>query len=85
MRFHRSTVVGMAAAALLALALLGPIAFAVLTMRSTPRSGGASVGAGLVITLVLLLAAVVAAAAGGAAVSAGRRIAERLGARRPGS
>jgi hypothetical protein len=75
----------MAAAALLALGLLGPIAFGVLSMRSTPESGGASAGAWIVIAIVLLLAASLAAAAGGAAVAAGRRIAERLGGRRPHS
>jgi hypothetical protein len=85
MRLHRSTVVGMAAAALLALGLLGPVAFAVLSMRSTPQSGGASAGAWIVIALVLLIVAAVAAAAGGAAVAVGRRIAQRLGGRRPHS
>jgi membrane protein implicated in regulation of membrane protease activity len=85
MRFRRSTVAGMAAAALLALGLLGPVAFAVLSMRSTPESGGAAAGAWIVIAIVLLLAAVLAAAAGGAAVALGRRMAERLGGRRPHS
>lgn len=79
MRFRRSTVIGMAVAALLALGLLGPIAFAVLSMRSTPESGGASAGAWMVIGVVLLLVAAGAAAAGGAVVAAGRRVIERLG------
>ena len=85
MRFRRSTVIGMAAAALLAVGAVGPVAFAVLSMRSTPESGGASAGAWIVIGLVLLLVAGVAAAAGGAAVALGKRLAERLGGRRPHS
>jgi hypothetical protein len=77
MRYRRSTVIGMAVAALLALGILGPIAFAVLSMRSTPDSTGASAGAWITIAIVLLLVAAVAAAAGGAIVSAGRRLLER--------
>ena len=74
MRFHRGTVIGMAAAALLALGVLGPIAFAVLSLRSTPESGGPSAGAWVVIGVVLLMVAAGAAAVGGAAVSVGRRL-----------
>ncbi|HEV3052965.1 MAG TPA: hypothetical protein VGX50_21840, partial [Longimicrobium sp.] len=69
MRFRRSTVIGMAAAALLALGVLGPIAFAVLSLRSTPESGGASAGAWVVIGVVLLMVAAGAATVGGAAVA----------------
>lgn len=74
MRFRRGTVIGMAIAALLALGVLGPVAFAVLSMRSTPEGGGASAGAWAVIGVVLLLIAAGAAAAGGAAVALGRRL-----------
>jgi hypothetical protein len=79
MRFRRSTVIGMAIAALLALGVLGPVAFAVLSLRSTPESGGASAGAWIVIGIVLLMVAAGAAAAGGAAVALGRRLIERMG------
>lgn len=79
MRFHRSTVIGMAAAALLALGVLGPTAFAVLSLRSTPESGGASAGAWVVVGAVLLMVAAGAAAVGGAAVALGRRLFERMG------
>lgn len=82
MRFHRSTVIGMAVAGLLALAVMGPIAVGVLSLRSTPQSQGASAGAWIVVGIVVVLVAAVAAAAGGAAVSFGRRMAERLGGRR---
>lgn len=74
MRFRRSTVIGMAVAALLALGTLGPVAFAVLSMRSTPQSTGASAGAWIIIGIALLLVAAVAAAAGGAIVALGRRM-----------
>jgi hypothetical protein len=79
MRLHRSTVIGMAAAALLALGVLGPIALAVLSLRSSPESGGASVGAWVVIGVVLLMVAAGAAAVGGVAVALGRRLFERRG------
>jgi|GEM_PF-5880959 len=79
MRFRRSTVIGMATAALLALGVLGPIAFAVLSLRSTPEGGGASAGAWIVVGSVLLLVAAAAGAAGGAAVAGARWIAGRLG------
>lgn len=79
MRFHRGTVIGMAAAALLALGVLGPIAFAVLSLRSTPESGGAAAGAWVVVGAVLLMGAAGAAALGGAAVALGRRLLERMG------
>jgi hypothetical protein len=79
MRFRRGTVIGMAIAALLALGVLGPVAFAVLSMRSTPESGGASAGEWVVIGLVLLLIAAGAAAVGGAAVALGQRLLGRGG------
>lgn len=79
MRFHRNTAIGMAAAALLALGVLGPIAFAVLSIRSTPENGGASAGAWIVIGIVLLVVATGAAAVGGAVVALGRRLLERMG------
>ena len=85
MRYRRSTVIGMAVAALLALGIVGPVAFAVLSMRSTPQSAGASPGAWIVIGLVLLGVAGVAAAAGGAIVSVGRRMLERGRESRPRS
>ena len=79
MRFRRSTLIGMAVAALLALGVLGPIALAVLSLRSTPESGGASAGAWVVVGVVLLMVAAGAAAVGGAAVALGRRLFERTG------
>lgn len=82
MRFHRSTVIGMIAAGLLALLVLGPISFAVLSLRSTPESGGATAGAWITVAIVLALVVVAAAAAGGALVAFVRRM---LGRRRPSS
>ena len=69
MRLDRSTKIGMITAGLLALALLGPVAFAVLSMRSTPQSTGASAGAWIAVGLTLLVVAAAAAAAGGAIVA----------------
>ena len=69
MRPHRSTVIGMVTAGLLALALLGPVAFAMLTLRSMPEGGrGVSAGGWLVVGLLLMLAVAAAAALGGALV-----------------
>lgn len=69
MRFHRSTKIGMVTAGLLALALLGPVSFAVLSLRSTPESSGASTGAWIVVGILLALVVAAAAAAGGALVA----------------
>lgn len=82
MRFRRSTVAGMLVAGLLALLVLGPIAFAVLSLRSTPESSGATTGAWITVALVLALVVAGAAAAGGALVVLGRRMLAR---RRPSS
>jgi hypothetical protein len=71
MRLDRSTKIGMITAGLLALALLGPIAFAVLSMRSTPQSTGASAGAWIAVGLTLLVVA--APAPGRADELAGRK------------
>jgi hypothetical protein len=62
----------MVTAGLLALALLGPVSFAVLSMRSTPESRGASAGAWIVVGILLVLVVAAAAAAGGALVALGR-------------
>jgi hypothetical protein len=71
----------MITAGLLALALLGPVSFAVLSLRSTPESRGASAGAWIVIGIVLVLAVAAAAAAGGMIVALARRILGRRGGR----
>lgn len=78
MRFHRSTKIGMIAAGLLAFALLGPVSFAVLSLRSTPESRGASAGAWIVVGIVLVAVVAGAAAAGGALVSVARRVVRHL-------
>jgi hypothetical protein len=83
MRFHRSTKIGMITAGLLALGLLGPISFAVLSLRSTPESSGASAGAWIVVGILLVLVAAAAAAAGGALVASGRWLYRRMGRRTP--
>lgn len=80
MRFHRSTVIGMLVAGLIALLVLGPVSFAVLSLRSTPESGGATAGAWIATGLVLALVVSGAAAAGGGVVALARRV---LGRRRP--
>jgi Na+/proline symporter len=77
MRFHRSTRIGMITAALLAVAVLGPVFFAVVSMRSTPESRGASAGAWVVVAILLLLVAAAAAAIGGGIVALARRILQR--------
>ncbi len=59
----------MITAGLLALALLGPVSFAVLSMRSTPESSGAAAGAWITVGIVLALVVAAAAAAGGAIVA----------------
>lgn len=74
MRFHRSTIAGMVVAGLLALLVLGPVSFAVLSIRSTPQSTGATTGAWITVGIVLLLVVAAAAAAGGALVAAARRV-----------
>jgi cytochrome c biogenesis protein CcdA len=72
MRLDRATKIGMITAGLLALAALGPISFAVLSMRSTPESSGASAGAWIAVAITLALVVAAAAAAGGAIVAAVR-------------
>lgn len=81
MPLHRSTKIGMITAGLLALALLGPISFAVLSLRSTPESSGASAGAWIVVGILLVLVVATAAAAGGALVAFGRWLYQRRGRR----
>ncbi|HST61544.1 MAG TPA: hypothetical protein VLK84_22750 [Longimicrobium sp.] len=84
MRFHRSTVIGIIVAGLIALLVLGPISFAVLSLRSTPESNGATAGAWITIAIVLALVVAAAAAAGGALVAVVRRMLGRRS-RRPSS
>ena len=83
MRYHRSTVIGAGIAGLLALALLGPVSFAVLSLRSTPESRGASAGAWIVVGIVLLLVVAAAAAAGGALTAGTRQLLRHLRRRAP--
>ena len=78
MRFHRSTVVGAVAAGLLTLAVVGTVAFAFVSIRSTPESPGAEPMAYLIAGFAVLLAALTAAAAGGAAVAGVRWIRRRM-------
>ena len=84
MRFHRSTIAGMVVAGLLAFLVLGPVSFAVLSMRSTPQSTGATTGAWITVGIVLVLVVAAAAAAGGALVAVARRVFGRKD-RRPSS
>jgi hypothetical protein len=74
MRFHRSTVIGMIVAGLLALVVLGPVSFAVLSLRSTPESGGATAGGWITVAIVLALVVAAAAAAGEMLVAFVRRM-----------
>ncbi len=67
----------MAAAGLLTFALLGPVSFAVLSIRSTPQSQGASAGAWIAVGIVLVIVIAGAAAAGGALVALTRRLLRR--------
>lgn len=78
MRFHRSTIIGMVVAGLLALLVLGPVSFAVLSMRSTPESTGATAGAWIIVGIMVLLMVAAAAAAGGTFVAAVRRVYHRM-------
>lgn len=71
----------MITAGLLALALLGPVSVAVLSLRSTPASSGASAGAWIVVGITLALVVAAAAAAGGALVAFGRWLYGRMGRR----
>jgi threonine/homoserine/homoserine lactone efflux protein len=63
----------MIVAGLLALVVLGPVSFAVLSLRSTPESSGATAGAWITVGIVLALVVAGAAAAGGALVALVRR------------
>jgi hypothetical protein len=69
MQLNRVTKIGAVVAGLLAFCLLGAIAFAVLSLRSTPESTGATPGAWVVVGIAVLLASLAAAAAGGALVA----------------
>jgi hypothetical protein len=69
MQLDRATRIGAAVAGLLAFCLFGAIAFAVLSLLSTPESTGATPGAWVVVGTVVLLASLAAAAAGGALVA----------------
>lgn len=84
MRLHRSTIIGMAIAGLLALLVLAPVSFAVLSMRSTPESSGASAGAWIVVGIMVLLGVAGCAVAGGIVVALARRMLWRRD-RRPSS
>jgi hypothetical protein len=68
----------MITAAVLALAVLGPVFFAAVSLRSTPESRGASPGAWVVVGLLLVLASAAAAALGGALVALARRVLRHL-------
>lgn len=78
MRFHKSTIIGMAVAGLLAFLVLGPVSYAVLSMRSTPEATGPTAGAWTTIAIVLALVVAGAAAAGGALVALARRVHRRM-------
>ncbi len=69
MHLKHGTRIGAAVSGLLAFCLFGAIAFAVLSLRSTPESAGATPGAWVVVGIVVLLASLAAAAAGGALVA----------------
>jgi hypothetical protein len=69
MQLNRVMKMGAAVAGLLAFCLFGAIAFAVLSLRSTPESTGATPGAWVIVGIVVLLASLAAAAAGGALVA----------------
>lgn len=83
MQLNRATRIGAAVAGLLAFALFGTIAFAVLSLRSTPESGGATAGAWVVVGAVVIVVALMAAVAGGALVALVAWAIRRSG--RPGS
>lgn len=78
MRFHKSTIIGMGVAGLLALLVLGPVSFAILSIRSTPESTGATTGAWIIVGIMVLLMVAAAAAAGGVLVAAVRRVYHRM-------
>ena len=78
MRFHRSTIIGMVVAGGLAFLVLGPVSFAVLSLRSTQESTGATAGAWIIVGIMVPLMVAAAAAAGGVLVAAVRRVHHRM-------
>ena len=77
MRLHKSTLIGMIVAGLAAFAVAGTVAFAVLSIRSTPRSPGPEPAAYVIVGITVLMAALAAAAVGGALVAGVRRLFRR--------
>jgi hypothetical protein len=77
MRLHRSTTIAMLVSGVGTVALLAPIAFGFLSIRSTPDSPGAEPAAYVIIGAAVLAAALLAAAIGGALVSLIRRLLRR--------
>lgn len=82
MRFHRSTVAAAAVSGILTLVLVGTVAFAFVSIRSTPESPGAEPAAYVIVGVAVLLAALLAAAMGGAAAAGARALARHLRGRR---
>jgi hypothetical protein len=78
MRLHRTTLAGTVIGGVLAIFYLVPVAFAVLILRSTSDSHGASTGAWVVIWIVVALVVLAAAALGGALVALAGRLIRRI-------
>jgi hypothetical protein len=77
MRFHKSTLIGMIVGGVATFALVGAVAFAFLSIRSTPESPGAEPAAYVIVGIAVLLAALMAAAMAGALVAGIRRLLRR--------
>ncbi|MBB4639543.1 hypothetical protein [Longimicrobium terrae] len=77
MRLQRTTLAGAVIGGVLAVFYLVPVAFAVLILRSTSGSHGASTGAWVVIWIVVALVVLAAAALGGALVALAARLIRR--------
>jgi hypothetical protein len=78
MQLTRAVKIGAAVSGLLTLAALAPIAYAVLSFRSTPESTGVEPGAWWIIGFAVILASLMAAVMGGAFVAVLARALRRL-------
>lgn len=81
MQLSRAVRIGAVVSGLLTLAALAPIAYAVLSFRSTPESTGVEPGAWWIIGAAVILASLMAAVMGGAFVAALGWVLRRLSSR----
>lgn len=81
MQLSRAVKIGAVVSGLLTLGALAPIAYAVLSFRSTPGSTGVEPGAWWIIGIAVILASLLAAVIGGAFVAALAWLLRRLSGR----